>query len=163
MRYPKKLVDTGLHDLSQEMMARLALFALLAVGLAACKSAPPVTGSSATSKANDYLSVEHLRRKLEMTELATSVRPVYVKSARLTIGEVAALRLEACYMGGFPTEGKTTYMPDGDTLEDYPKSMSRRERAECQAVIDAVHKNMARFEAEERKKDAAYDRAHPVK
>jgi hypothetical protein len=41
--------------------------------------------------------------------------------------------------------------------------MSRRERAECQAVIDAVQKGQARFDAEKRKKDAAYDKAHPVK
>lgn len=140
------------------MKIRLALIASLAVVLAGCNSQPPVVG-----KTNDYLSEAHLQEKAEMLESVRGAQAPNVKWARLTIGEVAALRLEACYAGGFPTDGKTTYMPDGDKLEDYPSSMSRRERAECQAVIDAVHKGQAKFDARERKKDAAYDKAHPVK
>jgi len=75
------------------------------------------------------------------------VHALNVRYAELTEGPIAASKLDACYAGGYPKN----------------HSLSRRQVAECDSILKNLDQNAARDKAKEKRKDAAYDKAHPVK
>lgn len=100
-------------------------------------------------RARGQLELEQIHQEHEQ-----EMQRLQVQYAETTVGPVSAHHLELCYMQGFPTGGGT---------RPANSSMSRREWAECQAIIAAMHKAQAQQEAAKRRADAAYDKAHPVK
>lgn len=65
----------------------------------------------------------------------------------LSQGRLAAATLRVCYLSGYPKA------PD--------KNLSRREIAECDAIIKAQERIDARQAAEKKRKDDEYDKKHP--
>lgn len=122
------------------MNTKFISIVLLTVGLAGCDS------DLERAQHQEKLAESAHEHELEMQRLNVE----YVETDE---GPIAAQGLKLCYMEGFPTEGTGTF----------PTSMSHRERAKCQAIIDTMHKTEAQQAAAKRKADAAYDKAHPEK
>jgi len=95
--------------------------------------------------------LKHAEVRLELAiadqEHENQVHALKVRYAELTIGPVAASELEVCYAGGYPKN----------------PSLSRREVAKCDSILKNLDQIAARDRAKEKRKDAAYDKAHPVK
>jgi hypothetical protein len=99
---------------------------------------------------------EHENKVLEVknkadeydNKLKDRLKDANVRYAELVIGSIGASTLKLCYAYGYP---------------ENRGSLSRRRLAECDKIIAEMAKADARFKAEEAKKDAAYDKAHPVK
>ncbi len=73
-----------------------------------------------------------------------------IRMVELSLGDIAASQIKICYNAGYP-HNRGTY-----------NGLSRREVAECDAILKQVSKLEAQVAAEKAKKDAAYDKAHPV-
>lgn len=92
-----------------------------------------------------------------------------VEYARTTLGPQTAKQLELCFDQGFspaaPNPGTSagTLTVTGSSQGTGSSTLSRREAANCNAIIARINKRKAQDEAEEAKKDAEYDKAHPVK
>ena len=91
-----------------------------------------------------------------------------VENARLALGQQAALQLELCFDKGFSPVAPNPGVPAGALTvtagtQGGSATLSRREAADCNAIIARMNKIKARDDAEEAKKDAEYDKAHPVK
>jgi hypothetical protein len=84
-------------------------------------------------KQSDAIEVENQKLELEIVELSQ--------------GRLAATTLRVCFYKGYPKA------PD--------KSLSRREIAECYAIVKAQERIDARQAAEKKKKDDEYDKKHP--
>jgi hypothetical protein len=100
------------------------------------------------------------------TQMALSRRAVHdglheanVRGVRTFEGDHEASLLKICYMEGYDS----VQDDNGNFHTDLTQTpgLSRRRAAECDRIIGIYEKAMARFDAEEKAKDAAYDRAHP--
>lgn len=80
------------------------------------------------------------------------IKDLQVHLVELYIGPTAADSVKICYGAGYP-------------VNEHPEQngLSRRKVAECDSILNRVWKSEIRDAAEEAKKDAAYDKKHPVK
>ncbi|HET9178774.1 MAG TPA: hypothetical protein VFQ24_10510 [Terriglobia bacterium] len=84
----------------------------------------------------------------QQAQLQGQVNASTVHLVRLYIGEVAAATLNSCYADGYP---------------DPFANLSRRMVAKCDHIMKVLKEYEAQAAAEEARKDAAYDKAHPLK
>jgi len=86
-----------------------------------------------------------------------------VEYARLTLGLLAAKDLEICFDKGFSPVAPNPGVPAGALTvtagtQGGSATLSRREAANCNAIIARMNKMKAQTDAEEARKDAAYDK-----
>jgi uncharacterized small protein (DUF1192 family) len=82
-----------------------------------------------------------------------------LKGVRIVEGDAATSHLELCYSDGYDSVQDDTHNFHTD-LNETPQ-LSRRRVAECDRIVQVYEKAVARTKAEEKAKDAAYDKAHP--
>ena len=121
-----------------------------------------VVGAIVISNQVDESNLKDAEAKADAAEEArrwdNRMKESKVDLVRTTQGDVAASTLEACYASGYPTGGVT------NGLDTYPPAgMSRRRVAECDRILQRQHQLEAQSDAEEKRKDAGYDRTHPIR
>lgn len=129
------------------VLSLVALGVVSLIGVAVCpqqaSDESKVRLAGAQAYANEFMPEQIVRgQKLD------------VEYARLVIGPSAASTLDLCYMKGY---SGLAHPPDQAV-----GSLSRRETAECAKIVRRLENERNRQDEEGARKDAEYERAHPV-
>jgi hypothetical protein len=80
-----------------------------------------------------------------------------VELVNQTQGDVASMKLSMCFKAGYDLPRRVNL--DGGAR---PIGLSNRRIAECDVIMKELERDKARLDAQEKAKDAAYDKAHPT-
>ena len=134
------------------MKRTLALVAVLAF-----------TGGCETQADRDKLKNAQLEfqtaQQVVLNDLTAKTQAAELEYVNNTQGEHARFVLAECFSEGFD-------LPRRVNVDGKPRPMeglSNRKIAECDRIMKIMQRQQAAQEAEEKRKDAAYDKAHPQK
>lgn len=129
-------------------LSLLVLFLLSGLPTMAQLSSKPDTKAKQSTKAELTMFQNDARTTpQDYDRLEASV----VQLIESVIGEIAKAKVKVCFAAGYPGNPH----PEQNGL-------SRREVAECDGILEKLDKHDARLAAEKARKDADYDKSHPV-
>jgi len=128
---------------------------LLFIGIPAAVVVVAILIDSAMDESNLHRAQAAEELAASSAALEDRVNQSEVDLVRTVIGPTAAATLNACFSAGYELKPH----PPGQAVG----RLSRRRTAECDAIINRVAKAQRASDREEARKDAEYDKAHPVK
>jgi hypothetical protein len=139
-----------MDGMRKRMLRVTAALALLS-GVAGCK-----TEADRQKQANDEMKFNTALQEQD-NALAEQLHRSQVEGVLLSQGEAEADQLEVCFMdGGYSYPRRKNI--DGS---DRPISLSKRVIANCDRIMKLQERMQSSRDAEEKRKDDAYEKRHP--